>query len=269
MIFLGLLFLPTFAAKSSDVGVTINAADTVGIGVGVEVAVAVGVTVAVLVAVTVAVAVGVAVGVAVAVAVGVRVLVADVVAVAVDVAVAVPVGVAVAVAVAVCVAVVVAVAVGEGVPVAVDGVPVRLGVAVIDGVGVPVLDAVGVGVGVGGPVEVAVGVGVEPGDPSPRSSNIPRPCVAANTTPLRFCSISKIATAGIAPRLKGAQSAPPSVVLKMPMSVAASTVFPVGSLRSTSSRSTGTSGIAFGGLCRFGLPSASVHVPPKSVVTKT
>jgi len=71
--------------------------------------------------------------------------------------------------------------------------------------------------------------------------------------------------------LKGAQSAPLSVVLNMPMSVAASTVFPVGSLRSTSRRSTGTSGIAFagGGLNMLGLPSACVQVPPKSAVTKT
>jgi hypothetical protein len=71
--------------------------------------------------------------------------------------------------------------------------------------------------------------------------------------------------------LNGAQVDPPSVVLKTPMSVAASTVFAVGSLRSTSNRNTGTSGSAFagGGLWRVGLPSACVHEPPKSVVTKT
>jgi len=55
------------------------------------------------------------------------------------------------------------------------------------------------------------------------------------------------------------------------MSVAASTVWAVGSLRSTSKRNTGTSGSAFagGGLCMVGLPSACVQVPPKSLVTKT
>jgi hypothetical protein len=157
---------------------------------------------------------------------------------------------AVAVAVADAVAVLVAVALGvtDGV-----GVIARVGVAEVVGAG------------------VCDGVGVAPGDPSPASSNIPRPWVAAKTTPLRFCSISKTATAGIAPRLKGAQVAPPSVVLKIPMSVAASTVLAVGSLRSTSNRSTGMSGIAFagGGLCKLGLPSACVHEPPKSVVTKT
>ncbi len=119
---------------------------------------------------------------------------------------------------------------------------------------------------------MATGVAVDavPGDPSPVSSNIPRPWVAAKTTPLRFCSISKTATAGITPRLKAAQVDPPSVVLKTPMSVAASTVFAVESLRSTSNRNTGTSGNAFagGGLWRVGLPSACVHEPPKSVVTK-
>ena len=158
-------------------------------------------------------------------------------------------------AVAVEVRVEVAVAVG-------DGVPVPVAVAVIDGVAV--------GVGVAEPVAAGVEVGAVPGDPSPVSSNIPRPWVAAKTTPLRFCSISKTATAGITPRLKATQVDPPSVVLKTPMSVAASTVFAVGSLRSTSNRNTGTSGSAFagGGLWRVGLPSACVHEPPKSVVTK-
>ena len=171
------------------------------------------------------------------------------------------VAVTVGVAVAVGVELDVGVGVADGVRVAVgDGVPVA--VAVIDGVGV--------GAGVAEPVTAGVEVGVVPGDPSPVSSNIPRPWVAAKTTPLRFCSISKTATAGITPRLKAAQVDPPSVVLKIPMSVAASTVFAVGSLRSTSNRNTGTSGSAStgGGIWRVGLPSACVHVPPKSVVTK-
>lgn len=154
--------------------------------------------------------------------------------------------VAVAVGVAVTVAVAVAVDVAVAVTVAVD---VADAVAVLDGVGVAVaeVDAVGVEVGVFELADVGVDVGVMPGEPSPDSSNIPRPCVAAKTTPLRFCSISKTATAGIVPRLKGAHVFPLSVVLKMPMSVAARTVFAVGSLRSTSNRNTGTSGSAFRG----------------------
>jgi hypothetical protein len=188
--------------------------------------------------------------------------VAVAVGVAVTVAVAVAVDVAVAVTVAVDVADAVAVLDGVGVAVA-EGVPVRVAVAEVD--------AVGVDVEVFELADVGVDVGVMPGEPSPDSSNIPRPCVAAKTTPLRFCSISKTATAGIVPRLNGAHVFPPSVVLKMPMSVAASTVLAVGSLRSTSNRNTGTSGSAFagGGLRRLGLPSACVHEPPKSMVTKT
>ena len=211
-------------------------------------------------AVGVAVAVDVAVAVCVTVAVVVAVCVAVLVAVTVTVTVAVGVAVGVADRVAVEVADAVAVGVADGVWVAVDD-AVAVAVAVVVGVGVAELVEAG----------VADGVGVMPGEPSPDNWNIPRPWVAANTTPLRFCSISKTATAGITPRLNGPQVEPPSVVLKMPMSVAASTVLAVGSLRSTSKRSTGTSGSASagGGLRRFGLPSACVHEPPKSVVTKT
>ena len=72
------------------------------------------------------------------------------------------VGVVVALAVGVAVRVAVAVAIGVGV-----GVPVRVAVAVFD--------AVGVGVRVAVPAKVGVEVGVMPGDPSPDSSNIPRP----------------------------------------------------------------------------------------------
>jgi len=222
----------------------------------------------------VTVAVGVAAGVAVTVAVAVPVAVLDGVAVAVGDAVAVVLAVAVLVAVMVGDAVTVAMAVAVRVIVAVaDAVgnpgALAVGVAVPVRVAVAVIDAVRVGVEVA--ETVGAGVGVEPGDPSPDSSNIPRPWVAAKTTPLRFCSISKTATAGIVPRLNGAHVFPPSVVLKMPMSVAASTVFAVGSLRSISNRSTGTSRSAFagGGLWRVGLPSACVHEPPKSMVTKT
>ena len=91
--FSSLLFLPTFAAKSREVGVTMSAADTVGIGVGVEVAVVVGVGVDVAVGVKVAVAVAVRVDVGVEVDVAVGVIVAVAVGVGDPVEVAVGVGV--------------------------------------------------------------------------------------------------------------------------------------------------------------------------------
>ncbi len=234
VMFFGLLFFPNFAAKVAELGATASAAATVGIGVGVIVAVAV----------AVAVRVEVAVGDGVAVAVAVRVAVADAVAVAVAVRVEVAVADAVTVAVAVRVEVAVTDAVGEAVAVAVA---VRVEVAVAGGVAVAAIDGLGVGVGSAELVAAGVEVDAVPGVPSPASSNIPHPWVAAKTTPLRFCSISKTATAGITPRLKAAQVDPPSVVLKTPMSVAASIVFAVGSLRSTSNRNTGTSGSASAG----------------------
>ena len=252
VIFFALLFLPSFVEKVTALGETTSGAATVGIGVGVSVAVAV------VVAVAVSVAVGVAVGLDVGVGdmTGVRTVegVAETVGVVdgVDVAVTVAVAVAVEVVVAVAEAVAVGVPVADAVEVA-DAVGVldRVSVAVGDDVpvrvAVGVIDAVGVGVRLAEPAAVGVDVGVVPGEPSPDNSNIPRPWVAANITPLRFCSISKTATAGIVPRLNGTQVFPASVVLKMPMSVAARTVFAVGSLRSTSNRKTGTSGSAFAG----------------------
>ena len=146
------------------------------------------------------------------------------------------VGVAVAVAVGVGVAVGVAVAVAVGVDVAVG---VAVAVAVGVGVTVGVRDAVGNGVG--------RALGVDPGEPSPISWNTPRPWVPAKTTPFRFCSRSTTGTPETRPKFNGAQLDPPSIVTKIPISVAASIVRALGSFRSTSKRETGMSGSAFSG----------------------